>query len=168
MSALKSLNSFSTNISPLGIQAIFEGFQRNLSLQYLDLLENAGIGSQLATSLVESLPQMMSLHILNVEMVGFRSSLMNAKISRRPLQRECLSTPSSGRLMVLSCTKLAFFLQTKREGEVQRQCLRYLKAIGFYKFRNSIISGKCLMMDQLALWPFSWPMCWAIPVSIMT
>jgi hypothetical protein len=153
MTGLESLNLCCTGLSGFAVQGIFQGLQRNSVLQFLDLSDNPDIGSHIATSLIEGLPRMLGLQILNVQMTG-----LSAHLDQRPDLMKALAKGMTVNSKLWKIDDIILhrvdYYETPPEQAKQGQCLRYLKEIELHKMRNGVLNGKWLTMDQISLWPF--------------
>ena len=153
MTGLKSLNLSNTGLAPAAIEAIFYGLQRNTSIQVLDLADNLGIEQALIDSLIESLPQMNGLEILNIQLTNASSSL-----DQQPEKMVEFSKAMEGNTKLWKLDSIVLHTvdhySTSKEKEKQRQCFQRLKEIDFYKVRNGLLRSGWLLLKRPSLWPF--------------
>ena len=153
MTGLKSLNLSNTGLAPAAIEAIFYGLQRNTSIQVLDLADNLGIEQALIDSLIESLPQMNGLEILNIQLTNASSSL-----DQQPEKMAEFSKAMEGNTKLWKLDSIVLHTvdhySTSKEKEKQRQCFQRLKEIDFYKVRNGLLRSGWLLLKRPSLWPF--------------
>lgn len=153
MKGLALLKLRCTDLSPLAVEGIFHSLQKNEVLESIDLSENLGVESYIGSSLIKSLPRTMNLQIINVEMTGLssffdqRPDLMQTFADGMRVNQKIWKIDG----LVLHCVE---HYSNKKERESQRQCLKSLDEIEFYKKKNSLMSGRWLTLDQQALWPF--------------
>lgn len=148
--SLVTLNLRRTKIQSDQILTLFQSIATNKSIEMLDLSENGGIGEAVATSLITYLPQ-LRFQILNVELTGISEYLDQKEDVMRKLGDAMESNTYLWKIVGIVLHQVDHYTSDDKRN-TQRECLRSLHRVEFYKTRNAVIVDNWLRMDNVFAW----------------